>query len=247
MRRIGLLAATFAAATFLLGCPLLQKKKKDEPIEDEPVSKAQTTELQGTGAKNEKDILRYAKETKIADEPDTIGKDSIKAKSYPGGGNDVATLAKGTPVTKLAKYFSTAVLVTWDDPSGDGKLMGWVLPDQLSGGAAAATTTSTTVKPVVPVIRADAGATPAKDGGAQATDAGAAPTGKDAGAPAALDAGAPRISGAQLFVPLQPDGKCPAAFAPAPGGCRRPCNATSDCPRTTTCAPLGGKKFCQIQ
>jgi hypothetical protein len=242
-----LLALLVAAS--ILGCPL-KKKKTDTVDEDEPIADAATVTVSGTGAKNERDISRYQKEEKLADEPAVIVKDSVKVKSFPGGGNDVATLAKGTAVTKIAKYFSTAVLVTFDDPSGDGtKLLGWVLPAEIGTEAAAATGQPAVVKPVVKpvttsVVTLDAGA---KD--AALKDAGpAAPA--DAGKPvAAADAGAGNtpapVSTTALFVPTGADGKCPPGFAASGGGCRRPCNADTDCPRKTFCVATSGKKFCQ--
>jgi hypothetical protein len=248
MRRLGLLLSSLAVASFLVGCPLFKKKKTDAVEEDEPVSQAATVTVSGSGAKNEKDVLRYQKEEKLADEPAVVAKDGVKIRSYPGGGADIAPLPKGTAVVKVAKYFSTAFLVLVDDPSGEGKLMGWILPDQLAApGAVAVTPTTTAPKPVV---RLDAGLA-AKDAGGPA-DAGPLPHdagagAKDAGAAVVVDAGAPQISGATLFTPAGADGKCPAGFATAPGGCRRPCAADGDCPRTTVCGSFGGKKFCQLK
>lgn len=223
-------------AVSVLGCPLLKKKQADADagaslVPDEDIADAATVSVSGTGAKNEKDVLRYAKETKLADEPGTITRDGAKARTFPQTGQEVATLSKGTPVTKIARYFSTGVLVTFDDPAGGGKLMGWVPPEALAATETPPTATPTTTSTWTPPPKVDAGA----------------PAVKDAGAPVAVvDAGGvpqPQ-STAQLFVPPGPGNKCPAGYALIGAGCRKPCNADGDCPRGTFCVPSSGKKAC---
>lgn len=227
------------ATVFLFGCALLKKKKADAGADDEPpIENAPTVTVTGSGAKNEKDVLRYAKEEKVANEASTIAKDGTKVRTFPGTGAEVATLSKGTGVVKIAKYFSTGVVITFNDPSGDGsKLMGWVPPEALVVVTTPTTPTTPTAVPTAPKpVVFDAGAP--KDAGA-AADAGAS---KDAGAP--VDAGALPVPGkATLAVPPVGD-KCPAGFALVSPMCRRTCNADTDCPRTTFCVAGGGKKYC---
>lgn len=235
---LGHILVACVASAVLLGCPLL-KKKQDAGAEQEDISDAATVTVSGTGAKNEGDVLRYAKETKLADEPGIIGKDDTVVRTFPVTGLEVATLSKDTPVTKIARYFSTGVLITFDDAAGGGKLMGWIPPEALAPPAAASATATATATATAPTWKppkiADAGANPA--------------TKPDAGGPAPLaDAGKPAEpkpqSTAQLFVPPGPGNKCPAGYALIGGGCRKPCNADGDCPRGTFCVPNAGKKAC---
>ncbi len=246
------------SCALLSGCALL-KKKKDLAADDESsVATAPTVAVSGSGAKNEKDVLRYASETKIADEPALIGKDGTKAKAFPASGADVATLAKGTPVVKIAKFFSTAVLVRFDDPTtADGtKLLGWIAPEAFALPGA--------VLPVVPVVAGGLGGSVAGKVGALA-DAGGLKN--DAGGTGALDSGlavaARPDSGTAVPPAVSPDagvvvratslpvlqvqptsGVCPSGFVLVPPVCRRPCKADGDCPKGTSCTSSAGKKTC---
>lgn len=220
--------------TIVVGCGFLKKKK---PVDDdESISNAPTVTVGGSGAKNEKDVLRYANETLIADEPAVIGKDGVKAKTFPASGADVATIAKGATVVKKAKFFSTGVLVLFDDPAtADGtKLMGWIAPEALGAPTAAtATATATQVFTAAPkpTVAVDAGL---KDAGVVA----------DAGKPA-VDAGGASPGPALLLQTNPIGGKCPAGFALIPPFCRRPCNADRDCPANSFCTQgAGPKKTC---
>jgi hypothetical protein len=223
------------ACTFVVGCGLI-KKKKDAGEEDEPPANAPTVTVTGTGAKNEKDILRYASETKIADEPATIGKDATKVKTFPPSGADVTALAKGTAVVKIAKFFSTGVLVIFDDPAtADGsKLMGWITPEALAAPGATPTAAPTFTAPKI--VAVDAGA---KDAGG-AVDAGSA---ADAGK--AADAGGP-VQSSGTITALPNGGKCPAGMVLVPPLCRRPCVADGDCPKGSACRVTGSRKTCGI-
>lgn len=264
------------AAGILLGCPLLKKKPKDDDagIDDElaaaaAVADAATVEGPELGAKNEKDVLRYANEEPLHDEPAVIGRDGVKVRNFPGNGPEVTTLNKGTAVVKVAKYFSTAVLIEFDDPGGEGQLIGWVPPSAFATDPSVVATT----KPVVVPPRPTATSKPAATATATATataarDAGAAPTAaKDAGsAPLAAndtkDAGGaapqPQANPPDEWDPqslkykisVQPrDGKCPNGFAVILGMCRRLCTKEADCAavRGTFCVTKpwsAGKKFC---
>jgi hypothetical protein len=236
------LVALVVASTFVLGCGLL-KKKNDAGTDDPPVANAPTVTVTGSGAKNEKDVLRYASETKVADEPAVIGKDGTKAKTFPASGADVATLAKGTTVVKIAKFFSTGVLVLFDDPTtGDGtKLMGWISPESLAVPAAGATAAPVFTAPKVAAV--DAGP---KDAGLAAADAGAAAV--DAGKAATADAGPVQSTGTITALP-GPNKACPAGmiFVEPPPLCRRACNADVDCPKGAVCKSTGGKKTCAVK
>jgi hypothetical protein len=236
--------AVVLSFTFVLGCGFLKKKK---PVEDdESTTNAPTVTVSGTGAKNEKDVLRYKNETPVADEPAVIGKDGVKAKTFPASGADIATIPKGAVVVKKAKFFSTGILVTFDDPAtGDGtKLMGWISPEAL-GPATAATATATatatqvfTAQPKVATV--DAGP-------------------KDAGLAVVADAGKPVVVADAGSGPARPIGpiaalpvgtRCPASMALVTGlqpPCRRPCNKDDDCPTGASCTQSGGRKICAIK
>jgi hypothetical protein len=224
--RLRVALAVVLASSLVVGCSVL-RKKRDAGTEDPPVTNAPTVSASGTGAKNEKDVLRYANETKLASEPGIIGKDVAKVKTFPGSGADVATLTKGTAVTQLAKYFSTGVLVLFDDPRAvDGsKLLGWVAPEALAPPV--------TAHPGVPAT-ATARVVALDAGGPASTDAGAAKP--DAAAP-----GAPT----PLLQVLPTAGKCPPGYAVFGPFCRRPCSADGDCPKGTFCTVgTGGKRSC---
>ena len=228
--------AIVLSLSIVVGCSLLKKKKALD--DDESTANAPTVTVGGSGAKNEKDVLRYANETLIADEPAVIGKDGVKAKTFPATGADVATLAKGSTVVKKAKFFSTGVLVLFDDPAtADGtKLMGWIAPEALGAPAVATATATATQVFTAPRVAVDAGP---KDAGAVA-DAG---TIADAGRPA-VDAGGG--TGPTALLQTNPiAGKCPAGFSLIPPFCRRPCNADRDCPANSFCTQgAGSKKTC---
>jgi hypothetical protein len=226
MRRVAVAVAILVAVP---ACGILKKGAGDDG--------GASVTVGATGAANEKDVLRYPEEVKVASQQATVLKDGTQPRTFPGTGVPVATLGKGYTVTKLATYFSTGVLVIFDDPTTPGqKLLGWLGPEDL-GAVATATTSATGTasggpRPAVAVIAKDAGVATAADAG---------------GAPSAA-ASAPTSPTVILFTQIAPDGKCPAGFAPAPGGCRRPCVTDATCPGAGTqgvvCKSFGGKKFC---
>jgi hypothetical protein len=239
MRQAGFAIATIVLAASFIGCPLLKKKKTGDD-DSATIGDAATVTVGGTGAKNEANVLRYANETPIANEPGVIGKDGATVRNFPGNGPVVATLAKGTPVAKIAAYFATGTLIMFDDPSGDGsKLIGWVTPKVFDVAAPPPT------KPVVvPPRIVDAGAVVARDAGVVTQDAGASL--KDAGATtkdAGGGSGLPQPKPGTLAIPPV-DGKCPDGFTVAEGMCRRACKADSECPRGIKCLSKGGTKVC---
>lgn len=250
MRQGSTLRPAFALAlscTILLGCPLLKKKQQDAAVEDEPpISNAPTVTVTGSGAKNEKDVLRYANETKLEDEAATIGKDGTLAKTFPGSGGEVATLSKGTAVVKIAKYFSTGVLIVFDDPTtADGtKLMGWVGPASLATPTAPPAATTVAPVHIVPKVVVDAGKRPVGP-----TDAGAAPVdaGKSVDPAKPVDAGRPVPSSGTITVRPDASGKCPAGMVLTAPLCRRLCNADSDCPKGAICQLTGFNKTCNVK
>ena len=248
-------ALSFTAAVVLSslsGCGLLKKKDDaDGGLDASAELDAATVTVSGTGAKNEANILRYASETALANEPAVIAKDGTVVRNFPGNGPEVATLAKGTAVAKIAQYFSTGTLVMFDDPSGDGsKLLGWVMPTAFDLAA------PPPEKPVVvPVRITDGGVRPVDagttDGGlrvsatgdAGAGDAGAGDAGaksQDAGA-AGLPPAPPR--GAASSTPV--NGKCPADWFLVGGTCRSKCNSDADCAKPLRCiGKRGAGKMC---
>lgn len=236
--------ASMMTAVCMLGCPLLKKKADDN---DKTVDAA----AGGLGAKNEASVLRYDRETPIEHVSAVIGADGTKVRTFPGNGPEVATLAKGTTVTKIAQYFATGTLILFDDPAGDGtKLIGWVTPTVFD----AAVPAKPVPKPIAPsVVRVvDAGATAVKDAGAPAPapaakDAGATPVAVvDAGKPAAPAADTPPPQPPKGTVAVAPDGKgrCPDGWVIAPDMCRHKCTADSECPRNTKCTTKGNQKVC---
>lgn len=263
-RGVGLTLAAVVLASSFVGCPLLKKKSADAGGDDDDPSAeladATTVTVPGIGAKNEANVLRYANETAVPNEPAVIGDSGAKARNFPGNGPEVAFLPKGTAVVKIARYFSTGVLILFDDPSGDGsKLIGWVTPKAFDTTAPAPTVptpmpTPTTTTKVVPIVKLDAGSsTTVKDAGAPIIiqDAGSSAAVKDAGAkPVVVDAGSSSSSSslpqpAKGILAVAPvDGKCPDGWAVAEGMCRRKCTADADCPRNTKCATKQNVKVC---
>lgn len=232
MKRARTIVSAVLVSSILFGCSLLKKKVGDDAGSDPGGEDAATVIVTGTGAVNEKNVLRYKNEEKIADEPAVIAKDGTHVRTFANGGEIVATIGKGTNVVKIAKYFASGVLITYNDPTGGGKMIGWVAPSAFEAGEAPpADTGGTAPKPMIVAPKP-------LDGGVAKADAGA--TVADAGV-ASADAGAP--SRATLLMPPVA-GKCLSGFALLDGFCRRPCNTDPDCPRTTFCVTRSGKKYC---
>jgi hypothetical protein len=242
MAKLGLSLFTIAVAASFVACPLSIKKKGDGGDGEEPAAApdAATVAVSGTGAKNEANVLRYANETPIANEPAVVGKDGAVVRNFPGNGPVVATLAKGTTVAKVAAYFNSGTLIVFDDPSGDGsKLLGWVTPKALDAPAPAPTKSA-----VVPRIATDAAAPHlvVHDAGTVAHDAGAHP-------PTSVDAGGGGGGGGSTLpkpplgaIAVPPvDGKCPDGWALTESMCRRKCAVDKDCPSHTKCVNKGTK------
>jgi hypothetical protein len=227
----------------VIGCEMIKQRlgRAGDAAADavaEEVADAATITVGGTGAKNEKDVVRYAAEENIEDEEDELEKE-MAVRTVPRSGAIVVTLAKGTKVMKIAKYSNAGVLVEFKDPSSEGLLMGWVPP--------AAFVESASPKPKSTLSQL-------RDGGARPVDAGAKPeAGADAGAMTTTDAGpASTPSNAtgpkktDLTWPPEAGGKCPADFVYAAPLCRRVCTTDADCPRGgSKCVGVsGGKKYC---
>ena len=177
-------------------------------------------------------IERNTNETKIADEAATIGNDGTTAKTFPAGGQDVATLTRGVLVVKIAKFFSTGVLIIFDDPtSGDGtKLMGWISPDAL----APPSSTPPVATFIAPKVALDAGARPVATLDAGKADASIA----------VIDAGAPQSAGLLLQVRPDASNSCPVGMRLQGAFCRRPCISDAQCPKGTFCTSANGPKSC---
>jgi hypothetical protein len=236
--------AMIVAVSFV-GCPLLKKLKKTEeeadPAPAPTTADAATVAVTGTGAKNEADVLRYANETPLQNEPAMIGKDATVVRNFPGNGPEVAVLPKGTAVAKIAQYFSTGTLIMFDDPSGDGtKLIGWVSPKAFDAAPPPPT------KVVVVPPRDAGGSSAPKDA------SGPTPTVTDAGAKAQTDAGTKPVAdagatpsfpkGLTAYPPI--DGKCGDTHALTDGMCRKKCAADADCGRGIKCVQKKGAKVC---
>jgi hypothetical protein len=274
MKHVAVALAAIVLASSFLGCPLLKKKAEADDDPEEPtaaLTDAATVKVTGTGAKNEEQVLRYEKETPLQNEPAVIANDGVVARTFPGNGAPVAPLPKGTPVTKIARYFSTAVLVSFDDPLGDGsKLMGWVPPKAFEEATSVPTNTMappptpsrppppTPPQPPQPSARdAGGGAKPLVDagGGGSTTVVDAGGGGRGGGLIRVVDAGGgggnqnantdkiPQPPrGVQAVPPV--NGKCPDGWTIAQNMCRRKCNTDADCDRGISCAMKGGAKVC---
>lgn len=231
MRRLRPALALGLSLSLVAGCGLVKKKKP--VVDDEPPPSAPAVAVGATGAKNEKAVLRYANETPAFDEVAVIGKDGVKAKTFPATGADVASLPRGTTVVKKAKFFSTGVLVLFDDPatSNGTKLLGWIAPEALVAGPVATAPVLTASKLPAPVGAKDAGL---------GVDAGAS---VDAGKPV-VDAGGGSAPPALLQVNPSA-GTCPAGFALVGPFCRRPCTTDRECPVSSFCTlSVGSRKTC---
>jgi hypothetical protein len=239
MKRFGFAVVSLTATTLLLGCPLLKKKPADDEDPLAALADAATVTVTGIGAKNEGTVLRYANETPLANIPAIIGSDGATARNFPGNGPTVAFLPKGTLVAKIAQYFSSGVLVMFDDASaGDGsKLIGWV-PIKAFDLAAPPPTKTIIVPPPV-VVKKDAGSP-----SVQPQDAG----GGGGGNTTVVDAGGgggglPQPpKGVPAVAPV--NGKCPDGFPLTEGMCRRKCATDADCGRGIKCQQKGGNKVC---
>lgn len=236
MKRFGFAVVSLTATTLLLGCPLLKKKPADD--EDLGIADAATVSVTGIGAKNESTVLRYANETPLANVPAIIGTDGATARNFPGNGPVVAFLPKGTLVAKIAQYFSSGVLVMFDDPTAaDGsKLIGWVPSKAFD--LAAPPPTKTIIVP--PPVKKDAGAPsvqPTHDAGG-----GGNTTVVDAGGGGGGNALPTPPKGTPAVAPV--NGKCPEGFPLTEGMCRRKCATDADCGRGIKCQQKGGNKVC---
>ncbi len=236
----GRTALLIGTALSILGCPLRSRR---DPSDDPgpPPQNAPTVTVTGTGAKNEANVLRYANEKKLLDEAAVVSKPDTKVREFPQTGKEIVTLGPGTPVTKIAQYFSTGVLVIFTDPqTGDGsRLMGWVDPAHLSAGAP-------TTPPVTPLTNT-APHIPPKP---LTADGGGAVVVKDAGGvapPAIADAGnAPVVppSNVRLVAPIDPGNKCPAGLIVMGPLCRKACASQAQCPTGTFCTAVAGGRAC---
>jgi hypothetical protein len=237
-KRVGFAIATIATFSFLVACSALLKKKDagDEDPDLSALLDAQTTQVTGTGAKNETAILRYANETQLGGLPAILGKETI-ARNFPGNGPIVATLPKGTIVAKVAQYFSTGVLIMFADPIGDGsQLLGWV--PVTSFDVAAPPPTKTIVVP-----KLDAGPPKPQDAGGGTT-----PTTQDAGGKPTADAGnnsdLPADPDPKKLAILPTNGKCPSTRVLSESMCRLKCTSDATCPRNSKCVSKPGGKVC---
>lgn len=77
-------------------------------------------------AKNESKVARYSGETKLANEKDKVLADSAVVREGPGNGGLVATLKKGTEVTKQAQNGDYTLVLFADPKAPSDFLLGWM-------------------------------------------------------------------------------------------------------------------------
>jgi hypothetical protein len=113
----------------MVGCGLF-KKKGDEADAGEDAAVAEAVDaapapVAAPIAANVDDVARFPDEKPIENVAGTIQRNFTNVREIPAVGKVVATLAKGGTVTQVASR-GTAILVVFENPKDQKKLMGWV-------------------------------------------------------------------------------------------------------------------------
>ena len=162
---------------------------------------------------NASDVTRYPYEKKLKDVSATLLKDGVVHKSPPDGPT-ITTLTKGTAVTQIAET-SDSYLVTFDDPNGGDRKMGWIHENAFTDAP-------------MPVAGGGGGGHGGGHGGGGGGGGGGSRGGGGGGTPP------PAPPPGTIFT--QPvNGLCPVGFAKSSAGCYKTCNADADCPSGVKC------------
>jgi hypothetical protein len=194
--RVSMLAL-FLPVLGLASCGLLKKGGAGDASADADTTAVDAAPTKVT-ASNDADLTHPADEATLDPPEDaTIAGWSATAKTGPGTGTTVATLTKGTAVTKIATH-EKFVLVMFDAPKDPSKkVAGWITTDAFTAH--------------VYVAPKDGGAKASKDGGGLVTPV-------DAAAPLVV----PTQPSAAVEIPTAPagsvevaptNGVCPADFS----------------------------------
>jgi hypothetical protein len=221
--------AGMAAVALLCGCPK-RKTGADGGSEAGAVAEADAAATAEPGAANSNLVARFGDETKIADEAAGLTA-GVLARLAPPNGQVVATLTKGTNVTKVAEHEGFVLVVFTNPKNANEQLMGWV-PGATVGVASTGGvgTGAGTGGGTGHGKKGDGGAA---DGGA--ADGGAAVAAADAGAAAAAGGARPDAGG----VGGAGATGCAAGQISLIGGvCAKKCNTNADCQAgRQACAP----------
>src|SRR4051812_21621272 len=112
----------------MIGCGLLKKKDEADAGEDAAVAEVVDAAPPPAAAPitaNVDDVARFPDEKALDNAVATILRNGTNVREIPGVGKVVATLAKGGTVTQVASR-GTAILVVFENPKDQKKLMGWV-------------------------------------------------------------------------------------------------------------------------
>lgn len=181
----------------LASCGLLKKGGAGDASADADTAAADAAPPAIT-ASNDADLTHPADEAKVDPPEDaTIEGWSAPAKTGPGTGTTVATLAKGTSVSRLATH-DKYTLVLFDAPKDPSrKVAGWITTDAFTAHAV--------------VVRKDGGATASKDGGGIGLSVDAAAPLTPPNIPSAAPGVPPAPQGSVEVAPT--NGACPADFS----------------------------------
>jgi hypothetical protein len=142
MRNVALaISLPLALVLGLAGCP---KKKADggdaasDAATDGPVAEVDSGPA-APDATNVNEVARFGDEAKIANEAAKTEAPLTIARKAPPNGEQVARLARGTDVVKVASH-EGQILITFANPKkADERLMGWVVEGAFKAAGAAAT------------------------------------------------------------------------------------------------------------
>ena len=140
----------------MVGCGLLKKKGADAEDAAAEAAVAEAVDaapapVAAPIAANVDDVARFPDEKPIDNVAATILRNGTNVREIPSVGKVVATLAKGGTVTQLASR-GTAILVVFENPKDQKKLMGWVGQEAFTAPADAGIKVLTCAAPDVALI-----------------------------------------------------------------------------------------------
>lgn len=121
---------TIASVISAAGCGLFKKKGADEADAGDDAAVAEVVDAApppaaAPVAANVDDVARFPDEKPVDNTAAVVQRNGTNVREIPAVGKVVATLAKGGTVTQVATR-GTAVLVVFENPKDQKKLMGWV-------------------------------------------------------------------------------------------------------------------------